>query len=366
MAKLFYTLEEAAQKLGKSTDEVMNMARSGQLQDLKDKGETLFRRSAIDQLAGATDGSGSFNLDNLDIGSEGSSMELAGSDVGDLGDLRLEDSTAGAPSPVASAPRAGTPAKDDMPLELDLGGDDALGLSDDDGGLNLADSGSMVAASGADESMGLDDLALVDDEPAAAPAPARPAPAPAGRGGSSIGLDAGSGASSIVDEPAERSSGGSMVFDAGAQLEAVGGGSGLLDISSDESFFGAQMIEETMGGEEEAGVLPEEAGALFGGDAAAGDVAEPVTVGTAPAVAFGTQALAEARDPKFSGFAGGALVVAALAMVAMGWAVAEMMLGNYTDVAKMIAENWMYVLGGGAAGVLVFGGVGLGIGKAVG
>jgi hypothetical protein len=252
-----------------------------------------------------------------------------------------------------------------MPLELDLGGDDALGLSDDDGGLNLADSGSMVAASGADESMGLDDLALVDDEPAAAPAPARPAPAPAGRGGSSIGLDAGSGASSIVDEPAERSSGGSMVFDAGAQLEAVGGGSGLLDISSDESFFGAQMIEESMSGDD-AAEMPADAGELFGGDAAAGDVAEPVTVGTAPAVAFGTQALAEARDPKFSGFAGGALVVAALAMVAMGWAVAEMMLGNYTDVAKMIAENWMYVLGGGAAGVLVFGGVGLGIGKAVG
>jgi hypothetical protein len=43
-----------------------------------------------------------------------------------------------------------------------------------------------------------------------------------------------------------------------------------------------------------------------------------------------------------------------------------MMLGNYTDVAKMIAENWMYVLGGGAAAALVFGGVGLGIGKAVG
>ncbi len=365
MAKLFYTLEEAAQKLGKSTDEVMDMARSGQLQDLKDKGETLFRRSAIDQLAGATDGSGSFNLDNLDLGSEGSSMELAGSDVGDLGDLRLEDSTAGTPSPVAPAARAATPADDDMPLELDLGGDDALGLAADDGGLNLADSASMVAASGADESMGLDDLALADDEPAVAP-PSRPAPAPAAaRGGSSIGLDAASAASSIVDEPAERSSGGSMVFDGGAQLEAVGGGSGLLDISSDESFFGAQMIEESMSGDD-AAEMPADAGELFGGDAAAGDAAEPVTVGTAPAVAFGTQALAEARDPKFSGFAGGALVVAALAMVAMGWAVAEMMLGNYTDVAKLIAENWMYVLGGGAAGVLVFGGVGLGIGKAVG
>jgi hypothetical protein len=33
-------------------------------------------------------------------------------------------------------------------------------------------------------------------------------------------------------------------------------------------------------------------------------------------------------------------------------------------VAKLVAENWMYVLGGLAGGVLVFGGIGLGIGKA--
>ncbi|MBL9141823.1 MAG: helix-turn-helix domain-containing protein, partial [Phycisphaerae bacterium] len=51
MAKLFYTLEEAAQRLRKSTEEIMAMARSGQLQELKDKDQVLFRRSAIDQLA---------------------------------------------------------------------------------------------------------------------------------------------------------------------------------------------------------------------------------------------------------------------------------------------------------------------------
>ena len=37
MAKLFYTLEEAAQKLRKSTDEVMGMARAGQLVELRDR-----------------------------------------------------------------------------------------------------------------------------------------------------------------------------------------------------------------------------------------------------------------------------------------------------------------------------------------
>jgi hypothetical protein len=156
-----------------------------------------------------------------------------------------------------------------------------------------------------------------------------------------------------------------MSFNSGATLETVGGGSGLLDISSEESFFGAQMIEESMGGDE-AAVNPDEAGELFGGDAGAAEAAEPVTVGTAPAIAFGAQQLAEARDPKFSGFSAGALVAAALALAAMGWAVAEMALGNYTDMGRMLAENWMYVLGGTAGAVLVFGGIGFGVGKAVG
>jgi hypothetical protein len=56
--------------------------------------------------------------------------------------------------------------------------------------------------------------------------------------------------------------------------------------------------------------------------------------------------------------------VAALALGGAGWAVAEMAVGNYTDIAKLVAENWMYVLGGLAGGVLVFGGIGFGIGKA--
>ena len=55
MAKLFYTLEEAAKKLRKSTDEVMGMARAGQLQELRDKDQILFRRSAIDQISGDGD-----------------------------------------------------------------------------------------------------------------------------------------------------------------------------------------------------------------------------------------------------------------------------------------------------------------------
>jgi hypothetical protein len=360
MAKLFYTLEEAARKLGKSQEEVMGMAKAGQLQELRDKDQVLFRRSAIDQLAGDGDMGSEINLEGLDLSaSGGSSLQLGGSDAGGMNDLRLDDSAA-------------MPASD---LRL---GDDELRLGDDD--LRLDDApAAPIAASGADDSMSLDDLTLADDEPVAparpaAPAPRAPAPAPRSSAGSAAGSASGMAAGSgigLADSSAgsmmmSAQGGGnddSMALGGQTQLEAVGSGSGLLDISSEESFFGAQMIEESMGGDDAASI-PENAADIFGGgETAAAEEVAPVTAGTS-AVTFGAPTLAEARDPKFSGFTAGAMLVAAVALVGMGWSVAEMMVGNYTDVARMIAENWMYVLGGVVGGILVFGGVGLGIGKA--
>jgi hypothetical protein len=369
MAKLFYTLQEAADRLNKSPDQVMEMARNGQLQELQDKGETLFRRSAIDSLA-VGEASGSFSLESLEVGNEGSSLSLTGTGgIDELGDLRLEDSAAGAPSAKAAA--------DDLKLD-----DDIISLGDDlrlDDDLKLDDGPTApIAASGADDSIGIDDLTLADDDAPAPAAAARSALPPAAAPAAGMGLaDSNADSMMMEDAPARSSagtaagtsagtkSGDSMSLNSGATLETVGGGSGLLDISSEESFFGAQMIEESMGGDE-AAVNPDEAGELFGGDAGAAEAAEPVTVGTAPAIAFGAQQLAEARDPRFSGFSAGALVAAALALAAMGWAVAEMALGNYTDMGRTLAENWMYVLGGTAGAVLVFGGIGFGVGKAVG
>ena len=368
MAKLFYTLQEAADRLNKTSDEVMDMARNGQLQELQDKGETLFRRTAIDALA-KDEGSRSFSLESLDVGNEGSSLSLTGTGGFDgAADLRLEDSSAG--SPVAKAEDADL-RLDDQPLSLgdDLGLDDDLRLDDD---LKLDDA--PIAASGADDSLGIEELSLADDDsPASAPV-ARTAAPPQPARTEPVGLaDTSGGSMMMEDAPAASSAGISagskagdeMSLNSGATLETVGGGSGLLDISSEESFFGAQMIEESVGGDE-AQVNPDEAGELFGGDVGAAEPAEPVTVGTAPAIAFGSQQLAEARDPKFSGFSAGALAAAALALAAMGWAVAEMALGNYNDMGRMLAENWMYVLGGSAGAVLLFGGIGLGVGKAVG
>ena len=50
MAKLFYSLEDAAQRLGKSTDEIQEMAASGQLQEFRDRDSLVFKREQVDLL----------------------------------------------------------------------------------------------------------------------------------------------------------------------------------------------------------------------------------------------------------------------------------------------------------------------------
>lgn len=52
MAKMFYTLEEAADKLGKSPDDVAQMAKSGQIQEFRDRERLMFKVEQIDLLAG--------------------------------------------------------------------------------------------------------------------------------------------------------------------------------------------------------------------------------------------------------------------------------------------------------------------------
>lgn len=52
MAKMFYSLEEAAERLGKSPEQVREMAASGQLQEFKDRDRLMFKREQVDLLSG--------------------------------------------------------------------------------------------------------------------------------------------------------------------------------------------------------------------------------------------------------------------------------------------------------------------------
>ena len=52
MAKMFYTLEEAAQTLGVSADQIKQMAEQGKLQQFRDRDKLMFKREQVDQLHG--------------------------------------------------------------------------------------------------------------------------------------------------------------------------------------------------------------------------------------------------------------------------------------------------------------------------
>lgn len=82
MAKMFYSLEEAAEKLGKSTDEVREMASKGQLQEFRDRDRLMFKREQVDILAGGGDDDAialadSGDLEPLSLASSGSAPGIS-------------------------------------------------------------------------------------------------------------------------------------------------------------------------------------------------------------------------------------------------------------------------------------------------
>lgn len=98
MAKMFYTLEEAAQKLGMSEDEVKALGESGQIQEFRDRDRLMFKKDQVDLLAG-DDGDDdaditlaeSGELEPISLSSSGSASAfgtgagLGGSAAGDTG-----------------------------------------------------------------------------------------------------------------------------------------------------------------------------------------------------------------------------------------------------------------------------------------
>ena len=61
MAKIFYTVEEACAKLGKSNDEVMDLLKSGKLREFRDQGNLMFKVEDVHTQMPDTDG------DDLDL-----------------------------------------------------------------------------------------------------------------------------------------------------------------------------------------------------------------------------------------------------------------------------------------------------------
>jgi len=324
MAKLFYTLEETCSKLGKSQDEVKEMAQSGQLDEMRDGENMMFKRQQVDLLADDPEAeSGEIELD-LTSGASGF-------------DLNIED----------------TPKEDTSPLDAsDEGSASESGFDLSGSGMGLAQSGSAAGLDlgGSASGIGFD----------------------LGDSGSAAGFDLGetgdaTGFGSAFD--GDDDSAETRVSDAVDEelsLESVGSGSGLLDLTreSDDTSLGAELLDEVWEGGD-SGEFGASASGLFETTSEGGG-ATPTASPQAAAAPMGLAVpmMAVAYDGKWSGAGTGFMLGAFLALTAVLLMIVSSLAGVGPRLATMMTDNVAMYAGGLAGIAIIFGLVGMFIGKA--
>ncbi|MEM7682145.1 MAG: excisionase family DNA-binding protein [Planctomycetota bacterium] len=103
MAKMFYTLQEAAERLGVAEDQVKEMASRGELQQFRDRDKLMFKRDQVDAAAGPEDEDATTALDE-----SAGPIALAESGGFDLSDTRAEEAIDLADDSVAPSPGSST------------------------------------------------------------------------------------------------------------------------------------------------------------------------------------------------------------------------------------------------------------------
>lgn len=324
MAKMFYTLDETKVALGKNEEDIKQLTREGRLREFRDGPRLMFKADQVEQLKGELGGA---QLDQVDLAPSDSgapiglvdSRSASGSGVG----IALSDQDA----PGMSGSGMHMQMKDDTALAQDLG------LSGSVGGLpSPSRSGLGGSLGGSMSGSGLSGTA-------------------AGRGGISV---------FTADDSVEHADPGAQTAITPSDqvnLEGVGSGSGLLDLTreSDDTSLGAELLDEIAPGAAAKG----KGRRVDSGIATAVDDRRAVT----PPTVF-----VEAADPLAPALGGMAFAAAVFTLVG-ALVLACATLGTRPALINTIAgapsDNrplWM-IAAFGAAAVVVFGIVGLVIGK---
>ena len=318
MAKMFYSLDEAAGRLGKSADAVRAMIESGELQEFRSGDELVVKREQIDLLVG-DDGSDESVASEILGAGEASMIGPVNDDS--RGVIGLSDSVVDDDAPIIAADPddslvIGLEDSSTEPLPVDesvAGG--SIGLSESvsdeinlDGGTNVGSSTgaplggdgsgiiSLASESGSHAAIDLDVPEPVDNKD---------------QTGISIfddSLDDDAAAAAPIVTAATEADMTTPDFDAGAS------GSGLLDLTreGDDTSLGGDLLDDGAGasgaGLAGVGEISEE-GALFETpEAADTDIAQ-----TAPMAA-----VQEAYDSGGSGLVGGLALGVVLSMLFTG------------------------------------------------
>ena len=198
MAKMFYTLEEASERLGLDEEAIKTMAQEGQLQQFRDRDKLMFKREQVDQMADSSGSSQAIPLSGMDLDddlSDQTNLEGTG--------ITLLDDSDGTTIHGADDSNAATS------LGADLDSFDSAGTSAGMSGSGLEGTGVSVFDAGEVEE---------------------------------------------VDPMAQTAMTGG-IDDEELALESVGSGSGLLDLTreSDDTSLGAELLDEIYPGGSQTG-----------------------------------------------------------------------------------------------------------------
>jgi len=324
MAKMFYTLNEVCEKLGKTEDEVKAMVVSQEIEEFRDGDNLVFKVEQIELLKPE-------QAEDLDLDLDGSAL--------DLGDSFGLGGSASGSIGLAESQSADMPA-------ADLGGPDISAHGESGSAIGLGDASSMASG----PAMPKDDLDLSAEMDV-----------PGDGSDASASVSAFDGAA--ISDAGDTQLGEGLDDD--LTLESVGSGSGLLDLTreSDDTSLGAELLEEVYSSDEEDD-FPAATG-LFeaAADGDSGDEApQPAAAATAAPAAAAVVAASQGWDPTWSGLSSGLLIGGLVSLMAVFAMVSMEVMGSASGIAQIIAEQFWIWVGSLAGGTLVLGVIGWVIG----
>lgn len=354
MAKMFYTAEEAAERLGISENEVLGMAESGKLQQFRDRDKVMFKREQIEKLADPSSATAtgmgiSINDDSASI-PLGDLTDMSGASTSDTDSFELGKDTEGGEEEDAKG-KTGISVFDADEVEAadPMAQTQVTGDEDDDLVLEAVGSGS-----------GLLDLTRESDD-------------------TSLGAE-------LLDE----------IYPAGpgAQSEDSVGLAGVMNASGgvgdeDRSVL-ADVVEDTSVGQGAGSYMSGPsvvadvvdagpsvvADVVEGGPSVLGDVVDPSMTGSMPAYGGGgprgnagqqtvVVAAAEPFDPIGSGWTSGLLVGVTISLIIAFIVAVTGMAGTLAQLTKSFGENLPVYGGGLAVACVILAVIGLFVGKSM-
>lgn len=329
MAKMFYSLEEVQEKLGKNAEEIKQLVSEGSLREFRDGAKIMFKVNEVDELSsagGSPDDAVVIPPD--DAHAEGSSIGLM--PLGDTADdlaLSLEESAA----PVAAGDLDQSGSQYDMDLEASGSGNvDLTPMGESADQISLDDSAAAETAEDKDGTVVTSHGVNVLD-------------------------DSDSDFDDLDVDPMAQTQVAPDLADQ-VHLDSGSSGSGLLDLTreADDTSLGAELLEEIYPGAEEGAIETQVPTGL--------DIPEQTTAALAdqaesePQLAY--KQVAEIMDPA-SGAFGAMMVVPLLFLILMAFIVSAGVSDVQPAFLNGMSDYNLYIWIGGIVLTLLIGGIGI-------